>query len=134
MMKGKYFKTGDLIIYGTLLVIFILGTVMVIGSKQISSTTAVVTLDGEEIHRINLGLVDEPYEFRVETTQGDYNIIRVENGRIRVVEASCPDKIDVKQGWISNAHQSIVCLPNRLVIRIIQDKPETDSTIDGLAF
>ena len=107
---------------------------MVIGSKQISSTTAVVTLDGEEIHRINLGLVDEPYEFRVETTQGDYNIIRVENGRIRVVEASCPDKIDVKQGWISNANQSIVCLPNRLVIRIIQDKPETDSTIDGLAF
>jgi hypothetical protein len=134
MTKNRYFKPGDLIIYGALLLIFSLGAIIIAGEKHQASSLAVVTLDGREIHRINLDLVANPYELRVETNQGEYNLIRVEKGRIRVIEASCPDQIDVKQGWISNAHQSIICLPHRLVIRILKDDPEATTTIDGLAF
>lgn len=134
MTKNRYFKPGDLIIYGALLLIFSLGAIIIASEKHQTSSLAVVTLDGREIHRINLDLVANPYELRVETNQGEYNLIRVEKGRIRVIEASCPDQIDVKQGWISNAHQSIICLPHRLVIRILKDDPEATTTIDGLAF
>lgn len=134
MISSKYFRPGDLIIYGALLLIFCLGAAIMAGDKHGAASTALVTLDGQEIYRINLDLVTNPYELRVETAQGGYNLIRVEEGRIRVVEASCPDKLDVKQGWISGASQSIVCLPHRLVIRILKDEPDTKNTIDGLAF
>ncbi|NLY51999.1 MAG: NusG domain II-containing protein [Firmicutes bacterium] len=134
MNKSRYFKPGDLIIYGALLVIFVTGTLIAAGGLGEEGAVAVITQDGREIRRINLGQVDESYEFRVENAEGQYNIIRVEPGRIRVTEASCPDKVDVKQGWISSAHQSIVCLPNRLVIRIEADAPEAEDGIDGIAF
>ena len=134
MTRSRYFRPGDLIIYGALLIIFVMGTLIAAGGLGEEGAVAVITQDGKEIRRIHLGQVDEPYEFQVENEEGDYNIIRVEPGRIRVIEASCPDKVDVKQGWISGAHQSIVCLPNRLVIRIEADAPDAQDGIDGIAF
>lgn len=86
-------------------------------------TVAVITLDGEEIQRIDLSKVRDPYSIRVESTNGGYNIVHVEKGKISVTEASCPDKICIRQGEISNSLKPIVCLPNKMMI-IIED-PET---------
>ncbi len=134
MIRSRYFRPGDIIIYTMLVLIFALGTIMTTGGARPASVTAVVTLDGREIHRIDLQNVSEPYEFLVESDPDHYNLLRVEEGRIRVLEASCPDQIDVKQGWISRSHQSIICLPNRLVIRILPGSDAPDSEIDGIAF
>ena len=48
-----------------------------------------------------------------------YNIIMAENGRIRIAEADCPDQICVRTSWVSRAPQQIVCLPYRVVIKIV---------------
>lgn len=55
--------------------------------------------------------------------------IEVQKGRMRVLEAFCPDQLCVKQGWISGPGQSIVCVPNELVI-YFQDND--DSGLDGI--
>lgn len=47
-----------------------------------------------------------------------YNLIEIGDEEVRVIEASCPDKIDVKQGYISRVGETIVCLPNKMVIEI----------------
>jgi hypothetical protein len=52
------------------------------------------------------------------TTALGTNIIEVADGQIRVVDATCTNKDCVHQGPISRPGQTIVCLPNRLVIRI----------------
>lgn len=50
---------------------------------------------------------------------GDYrNVIAVENGRIAIVESDCPGADCVHSGWIDRPGRSIVCLPNRVEIRI----------------
>ncbi|MGN1098388.1 MAG: NusG domain II-containing protein, partial [Clostridia bacterium] len=59
--------------------------------------TAKITLNGEVIKTVDLS-VTEPYEFDVESG-GGYNRIRVENGRIAVIDADCPDRLCVKQGY-----------------------------------
>lgn len=51
-------------------------------------------------------------------TEFGYNLIEIGDGDVRVIEASCPDKLDVLQGAISSPGEMIVCLPNRLVIEI----------------
>lgn len=84
-----------------------------------------VQVNGEEINKIYFDkkLVGE--EIRVETEYG-YNVVKLGDEEVSVIEASCPDKLDVLQGSISKIGQTIVCLPNRLVIEI----KGTDDDVD----
>lgn len=48
------------------------------------------------------------------------NVIQVLDGKIRVLEADCPDHTCVRTGWLRSDALPIVCLPNRLVIRFCE--------------
>lgn len=50
------------------------------------------------------------------------NILIIDEDGVRIKEASCPDKLCVKQGKIKRAGEVLVCIPNRLVVRIINDE------------
>lgn len=50
------------------------------------------------------------------------NKIKIADGKVWVTEASCPDKLCVKQGKIDKDGQSIICLPNKVVVKIVSDK------------
>ena len=77
---------------------------------------AVVTVAGEEYARYPLD------EDRVETiayTDDSYNTLLIEGGYASISEASCPDKICVRHSKIHYSSQSIVCLPNELVVEVV---------------
>ena len=84
-----------------------------------TGVVARITLDGELVEEIDLSAVTDPYTFTLEGPGGFTNTIEVEHGRIRVLEAGCPDQVCVNQGYISDGTVPIVCLPNRLVIEIV---------------
>ena len=92
-------------------------TLHVFHAKRQSGKLAVIKKDGEIIKTIDLSAVSEPYEIRVET-DGGYNIIYVEKGKISVKDADCPDKLCVKQGTIENGAYPIVCLPHKITVSI----------------
>ena len=46
------------------------------------------------------------------------NTLVIRGGTARVIEASCPDQICVRQGSVQYAGESIVCLPHRLVVTV----------------
>ena len=48
----------------------------------------------------------------------DHLTVIVSEGKVRVEDADCPDKICERRGSICESGASIVCLPNRVVIRI----------------
>ena len=50
-----------------------------------------------------------------------YNIVEIHNGEVRVSEASCKNQVCVHHSAISRSGESIVCLPNRLLVRIDSD-------------
>ncbi|NLA13127.1 MAG: NusG domain II-containing protein [Tissierellia bacterium] len=60
-----------------------------------------------------------------------YNIMHIENGQIWIHEASCPDKICIYQGKISKNGEMIVCIPNRMFIKIVDENEESE--IDFIA-
>ena len=73
-------------------------------------------------------------DYKTEFTVGDksagYNTVHIENGEIWIIEASCPDKNCMHQGKISNDGEIIVCLPNQLLIKIVEeDGGESDVDI-----
>ncbi len=47
-----------------------------------------------------------------------YNVVEIKGGEVKVTEASCKNRVCVKHGSISRTGETIVCLPNRLVVRI----------------
>jgi hypothetical protein len=81
-------------------------------SKYIS-----VQVNGEEIKKIIYDKKIIGKTIPIETEYG-YNLLEIGDEKVRVIEADCPDKIDVKQGYISDIGETLVCLPNRLVIEI----------------
>ncbi|MDR1043272.1 MAG: NusG domain II-containing protein [Clostridiales Family XIII bacterium] len=79
---------------------------------------------GDEL--IDTVSLDEDREFEV-SRDGTYNLVEVSGGKIRVAEADCPDKTCVHTGAKGRAGDLIVCLPNRLQIKIkggSEDEPE----------
>jgi hypothetical protein len=47
-----------------------------------------------------------------------YNVVIIDEGSVSVSEASCKNQVCVRHGSISHTGESIVCLPNRLVVSI----------------
>ena len=50
-----------------------------------------------------------------------HNTVLVKKGEICMADADCPDKICISQGGISDASYPIVCLPNKVIIKIEGD-------------
>lgn len=95
------------------------------------SYIAAVYSDGELIRCIDISAVQTPYEFSVPSSDGGENVIRVENGVIRVVYADCRDGLCVDHGVLSRSGAPIICLPHRLVIRWISDDSGIDAVVGG---
>ena len=70
---------------------------------------AVVTIDGEVFGSWPLS-EDRTVEI------GDGNRLVIKDGKADMVWADCPDKLCVKQRAISRNKESIICLPNKVVV------------------
>lgn len=109
-------KKGDFILIFSLLGVFII-SFFYINSKFFYSNDKYISVqvNGKEIKKITFGNEKKVYPIR---TSFGLNILEVDEFGVRVIEASCPDKLDVKFGKIDKVGQAIICLPNRLVIEI----------------
>ena len=86
-----------------------------------SVTYAIVKIDGKEVERFDLDEISSKMvTYHPSDTQ--YNIVEIQEGKIRVKEDNSPDQIAVRTGWISEPGQTSICLPHRLVITIEQEE------------
>lgn len=117
-LKGGIMTKGDKILI-VLVFVLALASLGFIKRQALSNDNKYVSIqvNGEEIKKIIYDKSIIGKTIPIETEYG-YNLIEIGDEEVRVIEASCPDKIDVKQGYISNIGETIVCLPNRLVIEI----------------
>ncbi|MCL2227554.1 MAG: NusG domain II-containing protein [Oscillospiraceae bacterium] len=85
--------------------------------------------DGVLIEELDIASRTETYSLTIYSGSG-FNVIEASLGRVRVAEANCPDGICVRKGWISDSTVPIVCLPHRLVIRMIcMGEPAVDAVV-----
>ena len=89
-----------------------------------------ITLDGKEYGTYSLS---ENQEIPVQTEYG-YNIVQIEDGMVFMKDADCPDKYCIHQGKTARKNKSIVCLPHKLMVEVVEaskDKPADG--IDAMA-
>lgn len=88
-----------------------------------SGNQAVVTIDGEAYGSYTLA------KEQIISING-HNTLQIQDGSASITEADCPDKLCVRQGRISRVGESIICLPNQVVITIIgEEGPEIDAVV-----
>lgn len=69
--------------------------------------------------------IDDEDEIKIESEKG-YNLIKIHNHGVEITEASCPDKVCINEGFIEKPSKSIVCLPNKVHIKITSDSNHED--------
>ncbi len=100
------------------------------GKDSSSAFTADIYQNGALLQSIPLDAKKEPYSFQITGTDGCFNEITVSGVNIAVTDASCPDKLCVRQGAVSTPLLPITCLPNRLVIRIRKEDSAAETNIE----
>ena len=112
-------KKNDLFLIGGLLLIsLVLGIGLSLYKKNATeeAPAAVVTIDGIEYGTYPL---DEDRVERIDIGDGEYNILEIKDGEAFMSEASCPDQICVLHSHIRYTGESIVCLPHKVLVEII---------------
>ena len=80
-----------------------------------ATSQAEILSEGKVLHTVDL---HTSATYTVTTEDGGHNVIMVQDGKIAVTEANCPDHYCMNRGFCSSG-TDIVCLPNRLVIRFL---------------
>lgn len=69
--------------------------------------------------------------YDVSGVQTEINMIINTGGGVKVIEANCPDKIDVKIGEIRDTSKVITCAPHKLVIKLRGNSNSSGGELDG---
>ncbi len=108
-MRCLIIKRGDIIITATVLsVAVIIGLILIFTSK--SGEKVII----KEDNRVTYTL----YLHTDKTVSLSGNTVEIKNGRVDVTNATCKNQICVKHKQISNKGESIVCLPNKVIVEI----------------
>ncbi len=123
-MKKGILRKNDIFLIGGFLIIFVAITLFLAATNK-GGNQVVVSVDGVEAYSFPL---DEDLEFEITGYEGGTNYLVIENGEAYLKDASCPDRLCVHMGGISKAGQSIICLPNRVVVEIKGESNNGDSS------
>lgn len=113
--NGKLIKKSDIILLASVILIAIFALTYIMSTRNPGARVK-ISIDGEVVETFELS---EDREHQVTTEKGK-NVIMIKNGNVDVIEADCPDKICVKHTNIKNAGETIICLPHKLVIEIVE--------------
>ena len=79
---------------------------------------AVIEVENRVVQTVTLTPGAEPREVTIQGVLGE-SLIGVDGEHIYMIDSACPDKVCVQMGRKSLSGEVIVCLPNRVVIRIL---------------
>lgn len=92
---------------------------------QKSGTSITVSVDGQVYGTYSL------FEERMITLSEGKNQIVIKDGYVYMEYAECPDKLCIKQGAIQNQGESIICLPNKVIVTVNGSEKQEYDGISG---
>jgi|HigsolmetaAR204D_1030405.scaffolds.fasta_scaffold00032_9 hypothetical protein len=119
-------KRGDIWLIGSIVVA--VSVLFIVWFQQDSAAGAYIgkkyariTVDRELFRTVELTEHEQLIEIR---TGRGYNLIQIRDGGVRMIEADCPDDLCVLMGFKDRVGETIVCLPNRIIIEIVGEQEE----------
>ncbi len=110
----KYITRNDFILIALLVSVSLILTAVLYATGRKGGQVCVY-VDGEYSGEYSL---DTDRTIEIDGYGNTHNTLVIENGYAYMSHASCPDKLCIRQGKISAAGRSIVCLPDRVVVSV----------------
>lgn len=121
-------KKADFILIAVALAVIGVLIFFLYGVNNNSGAYAQVEIDGKVYETLAL---DEDTTLSIPTENGGTNTLEINNGYAKMIEANCPDGICTNHKKINKNGESIICLPHKVVVTIVNDK--ADDEIDAVA-
>ena len=83
------------------------------------------TVSGEEYGSYSL---EEDQVIKV----GDTNVCEIKDKKVSMISADCPDQLCIHQRTIQLQGETIVCLPNKVVLEITGTRQTDQEALDGV--
>lgn len=96
------------------------------GQQDHNRLTASIYIEDNLYKKVYL---DKEQEIKVKTEHG-YNIIKIEEEEVSMIDADCPDQICIYTAPINKPGQIIVCLPHKVYVEIDGEK---ETNIDAVS-
>lgn len=125
MVIKKYKK--DIILISIILLLAI-ALLFIYKINTTKGNSVEVSIDGKIVYTLPLS---ENITKTISSKLGE-NILIINNGYVKIIEADCPDKLCINQKSISNVGETIICLPHKLIIKIKNDK-NIESDLDSIS-
>lgn len=118
---------NDIILASAILIIAIIATIVINVTKKDDNLTAYIYYESDLIETVELSKIpdDDVIGHYVTGALGEV-LIETAKNQIRIIESDCPDKDCIHQGWINSTSQVLVCVPNRIYIKLVSN----DATVD----
>ncbi|MFQ5866605.1 MAG: NusG domain II-containing protein [bacterium] len=115
-------RNDRVLIFGLVIVAFLLFVRLFFISGE--GSEALIKVGNSRVQRFSLRM---DRRIDLEGEKGKV-VIEIKDGRVRVVESDCLQKICVNTGWIGKPGQNIVCLPNKVLVTIEgKESPKIDA-------
>ena len=125
------FKKNDILLIAAVLLLAFIAFLAVKLAGSASPGKVEIRVNGELTATYSLSA---EREFTVKGYDGGEVRGVISGGTVDVTSATCPDKICVDHQIIKKTGESIVCLPNRVVITIAAgDDEDTNNTVDAVS-
>ena len=111
------------IILAVLLIVFGLIVSYIFTSDNDTGDTVRISIDGELYSVYSLS-EDRTIEINENSRT---NKITIKDGYVSMEFSDCPNQDCVKHNAISRNAESIVCLPHKLIVEVVSDKPAFDT-------
>lgn len=118
----KIIKKADVVLFFILLVFGITLSVLSFSTAE-TGKNAQISVDGKLYGTYSLSK-DQVIEIK---QKDSINKITIKDGHVQMSYSSCKNQVCVHDGIISKTNQSIVCLPNRIMIQIVGGEEEFDA-------
>ncbi len=109
----KIITPGDKILVVLIFALAIFSLVVLNHLRQ-AGDTVVIEVAGKVVQQLDL---NSSQEIAVTGAIGQ-SIVKIDHGSAQMIHSDCPQKICVKTGKIHRAGSMIVCVPNKVVVKI----------------
>ncbi len=119
--KIKRMKKKDIILVAVMLTAA-LSLALSVKMNRSEGESLRITVDGKEygIYRL-----DEDQTIKINKT----NTCRIRDGKAWMIQADCPDQVCIHHKPLDHTGGSIVCLPNRVFMTVINNQTDAPDTV-----
>ena len=115
-------KKKDIILIAAVLAISLI-SLAAIKMTQKDGKEVIVTVEGKEVYKTSIKK-DQIYQI---PEKNGTNVMQIKDGKVTMIEATCPDHYCMKQKAVDEHGGSIICLPNKVVIEGENTAADSDS-------